>query len=101
MVVAAEWVSRITTVALEMALPPALGYWADQSLGTGVVLVVTGGIVGLTVGTWHLIRIANASQRQPKVHRAKRSTAEEPPAPDQHDPHHSTPSGDRHDESTA
>jgi len=97
-VVATEWASRITTVALEMALPPALGYWADQWLGTGVVLLAVGGTVGLTVGIWHLIRIANAAQREAEARRAKRSTTEKPA--DRHDPHHRTPSGDPHDEST-
>jgi hypothetical protein len=99
-VVAAEWASRITTVALEMALPPALGYWADQWLSTGVVLLMVGGIVGLTVGTWHLIRIANASQREAEARRAERPATEKPPTPDRTDPRHRRTSRDPHDEST-
>ena len=57
MATAMAWASRVTTVSMEMALPPLLGYWADQWLGTGILFVVLGAILGLVSGTWHLIRM--------------------------------------------
>jgi hypothetical protein len=49
-----EWVSRITTVALEMVLPGLAGLWLDRKLGT-VFLTMLGFAVGLVLGTWHLV----------------------------------------------
>lgn len=57
MVLALEWTSRITTVSLEMVLPGLLGHWADQKLGTGMLLLVLGVLLGLGVGMWHLIKM--------------------------------------------
>ena len=51
---AAEWVSRITTVALEMVLPGILGSWLDKRWDTGFLGLV-GFALGVTLGTWHLI----------------------------------------------
>ena len=82
LVVAAEWGSRVTTIALEMALPPALGHWADQWLGTGVLLVALGGAVGLTTGTWHLIRMTSGLNRPAKPGDARRRPGEHPPSAD-------------------
>ena len=57
MAVAMEWVSRITTVALEMVLPGLGGVWLDRKLGTLVVFTLIGFAVGLTWAIWHLIRM--------------------------------------------
>jgi hypothetical protein len=57
--VAMEWVSRITTISLEMVLPALLGYWADRKLGIRGLSVV-GVIVGFGVGMWHLIKLTKA-----------------------------------------
>lgn len=53
---ALEWVSRITTVALEMVLPGIGGQWLDRRWGTNF-LGLAGFAVGLTVGIWHLIQM--------------------------------------------
>ena len=51
---AMEWVTKITTVALEMVLPTLGGYWLDKRNGTGYWTVV-GAVVGLVAGMWHLL----------------------------------------------
>jgi hypothetical protein len=55
--VAFDWVSRITTVAIEMVLPGLVGVWADRQLGTRVLFTVIGFAAGLTLAIWHLIRM--------------------------------------------
>ena len=61
MAVALEWVSRITTVALEMVLPGLGGYWVDSWLGTPAVFTILGFGIGGSVAMWHLIRITKSS----------------------------------------
>ena len=34
LVVAMEWVSKVTTIGLEMALPPTVGHWLDERWDT-------------------------------------------------------------------
>jgi len=55
---ALEWVSRITTISLEMALPALLGYWVDQKLGTKILFLALGAIAGFALGLWHLLKLA-------------------------------------------
>jgi F0F1-type ATP synthase assembly protein I len=57
---AMEWTSRVTTISLEMVLPGLLGYWLDQRLGTRIVFLVLGAILGLGMGMWHLIKLTEA-----------------------------------------
>jgi predicted MFS family arabinose efflux permease len=52
-----EWVSRITTVALEMVVPAVIGGWLDQRWGTKYLALV-GVILGVTTGLWHLVWMA-------------------------------------------
>jgi hypothetical protein len=54
MSVALDWVSRITTVALEMVLPGLAGLWLDQRLGTSFLGLV-GFALGMVLGFWHLL----------------------------------------------
>ena len=54
---ASEWISRITTVGLEMALPPGLGYWLDGRWGTEPWLVICGAVLGFAGGFWHLLQL--------------------------------------------
>jgi len=51
---AMEWVAKITTVGLEMALPAIGGGYLDRRLGTGYWALVGVG-VGMSVGLWHLL----------------------------------------------
>lgn len=61
------WVNRLTTVSLEMALPPFAGYWLDQQWGTRPWMVAVGGIAGFSLAMWHLLKIAadDARKRSP------------------------------------
>jgi hypothetical protein len=55
--VAMQWVARLTTISLEMALPGLGGFWLDQWLGTRVVFLIVGVIVGFAAGMWHLVQL--------------------------------------------
>lgn len=54
---AMRWVSEITTIAFEMALPPILGNYGDKWFHTSPWLVLGGALLGLGIGMSHLIRI--------------------------------------------
>ncbi|MCA9102565.1 MAG: AtpZ/AtpI family protein [Pirellulales bacterium] len=64
--VALSWVSTLTTVALEMALPCLAGVWLDRRLGTRIVFTVLGAMGGLALGVYHLIKIAAAQNKRRK-----------------------------------
>jgi F0F1-type ATP synthase assembly protein I len=49
------WVSRITSIAVMMVLPGAVGYWADMRIGTKPVFLILGVILGFVGGMWQLI----------------------------------------------
>jgi hypothetical protein len=57
---ALRWVSRLTTVSLEMVLPGLGGLWLDRQVGTVILFTLLGFALGLTVGIWHLIRMTSA-----------------------------------------
>ena len=63
--VAMEWTSVVTTISLEMALPGLVGYWGDRQLGTGVLLLVLGVILGFSLGMWQLIKLSKSSKSAP------------------------------------
>lgn len=51
---AMNWVSKITTVALEMVLPGLAGLWLDHQLETRFFILL-GFAFGVPLGIWHLI----------------------------------------------
>jgi hypothetical protein len=63
MAIAAAWVSRLTAISLEMVVPGLIGYWLDQKLGSRIVLTLIGFGIGLSLGTWHLIRLAQTGEQ--------------------------------------
>jgi ATP synthase protein I len=69
--VAAEWVSRITTVSLQMVLPAVLGFWVDQKLGTVMLFLVLGAILGMTTGMIQLVRMTSTKADGVKAPRKK------------------------------
>jgi F0F1-type ATP synthase assembly protein I len=73
MVAAMQWVSRITTVSLEMALPAGLGYLADQRWGTEPWLTSVGALFGFIVGFWHLLQLVAKDQSNTPQDRDKSS----------------------------
>jgi len=56
MALAMEWVSKITTVALEMVLPAVGGGYLDKRFGTQYWTFI-GVVVGFVVGMWHLLQM--------------------------------------------
>ena len=49
-----QWASTITTIGLEMALPPLLGAWLDKRYGTGPLWTVLFAVLGFVVAMRHL-----------------------------------------------
>ena len=80
MALAMEWVSKITTVALEMVLPGFFGQWLDGKWGTGF-LGPTGFAFGVVVGMWHLLRMTKSTGGQPGKSRKNGESqwSDEPP----------------------
>ena len=61
MVEATNWVSKITTVALEMVLPGLAGLWLDIQLDTRF-LTLLGFACGVPLGMWHLIAMTKGTR---------------------------------------
>jgi hypothetical protein len=59
---AMEWIAKITTVGLEMALPAIGGGYLDRRLGTTYWALV-GVVLGVTVGMWHLLQMTRPKTR--------------------------------------
>ena len=57
-----EWVTKITTVALEMVLPAIGGSYLDRRLGTKYWALI-GVILGMVVGMWHLLQMTRPPSR--------------------------------------
>ena len=57
MVEAMRWVSQITAIGLEMAVPAGCGYWLDIRWGTPPLMVVLGAGFGFTIGMLHLLQV--------------------------------------------
>jgi F0F1-type ATP synthase assembly protein I len=57
---AAEWTARITTICLELLLPVAGGYWLDHWLGTRILFIILGVILGFAVSFLSLLQIARS-----------------------------------------
>lgn len=64
--VAMHWVTQVSTISLEMALPPVLGHWADSRWGTGPWLVSVGAIFGFAVAMLQLLKLAGNSDKSRK-----------------------------------
>lgn len=72
LVVAMEWVSKVTTIGLEMALPPTVGHWLDERWDTEPWLVLTGAILGMAVAALHLRELLQIENRRSNSSRTKR-----------------------------
>ncbi len=57
---AAQWVSQITGVGLEIVLPIVVGRWLDERWGTSCWTVV-GVLVGPLMGFWHLLKLTGVA----------------------------------------
>ncbi len=57
---AVQWASRVTSIALEMTLPPIVGVWLDGKMGTGFAFLTVGAILGFVTGMISLWGIAKS-----------------------------------------
>ena len=64
MVVAMRWVHQITSIALEMAIPPLVGHWLDERWGTEPWLVIVGALLGFAAAMVQLLALAKQSGRR-------------------------------------
>jgi fatty acid desaturase len=62
LVKAYQWATRIMVVSLEMVLPGLAGYWLDQRLGTGVLLMFVGFALGGTAAIVHLVHLTRTER---------------------------------------
>ncbi len=54
---ALAWVSRITTISLQMVVPAVIGYWIDRRLTTIPLFTLFGSALGMVSGMLQLVRI--------------------------------------------
>jgi ATP synthase protein I len=50
--------SRVTSIGMQMALPPLIGWWVDNQFNTSPWLLILGGIFGFSVSMLELVRLA-------------------------------------------
>jgi hypothetical protein len=77
-----EWASRVTTIGLEFALPPLLGYGVDSWLRTTPVAMITGAVLGFATGMMATVKMARqfSDQARGKAGRC-RDDRSPPPGP--------------------
>jgi hypothetical protein len=76
LVVALEWVGKITGVALEMVVPGIIGTWLDRRWGTRYLTLV-GLVIGVGVGIWHLLILTGSENgKGPKRPNSEKPTNE-------------------------
>ena len=73
---AAAWVSRITTISIEMVAPGLIGYWLDTKLGTKFVFMLAGFAFGLTIAIRHLLRLTEQKKDFGVSHRPESQRVE-------------------------
>ncbi len=71
-----RWVSRLTTVSLEMALPAFLGHWLDKKWETTPLLTAIGALLGFACGLLHLLKMAKEAEL--KEQKSKDPTLKKP-----------------------
>jgi ATP synthase protein I len=57
------WASRITTIALELSVPAAVGFGLDRWLSTAPVATLLGASLGFVLFMLHTVRIASEFTR--------------------------------------
>ena len=53
-----QWSARTSIIAVEMAVPAVLGVGLDRLFGTVALFAILGVILGMALGFWQLIRMA-------------------------------------------
>lgn len=60
------WAIRVMTVSIEMVAPAVVGLWIDRRLKTLVLFTIIGLILGMSLGMWHLLKIARSADETPR-----------------------------------
>jgi len=55
----------VTTITLEMVVPAVIGLYIDRQLGTVMVFLMLGVVLGLTMGIRGLVQLTKAMGTQP------------------------------------
>ena len=55
--------SRVTSIGLQMAVPPVIGWWVDLKWGLSPLFLIFGAVFGLVVSFFELLRFAKESSR--------------------------------------
>lgn len=77
---AIQWSSRITTLAMSMALPPLLGYWLDNRWKTSPWLTVVLAGFGFAAGISQLVRMSKElGSKSTKMPRGDEKSGEQKP----------------------
>ena len=66
--------SQLTAIALEMVVPALIGYLLDQWLGTWLVFLVAGAVVGLVAGMLSLLRLTERPGQSRKTNKGGHGT---------------------------
>jgi len=66
---AAGLASQVITASLSMALPALGGAWLDKRIGTGPAFLIVGLVLGLSSGTWQIVKLAQLSEKPTKIDR--------------------------------
>jgi ATP synthase protein I len=54
--------TRVTSIGIQMALPPTAGWWLDVRFGTSPWLTIVGVILGFSISMIELMRLAKDSE---------------------------------------
>ena len=57
------WATRITTIALELSVPVAVGFGLDRWLSTAPLATILGALLGFVLFMLHTVRIASEFTR--------------------------------------
>lgn len=55
--------ARVMSIAIQMALPPGIGWWLDERFGTTPWLAVVGVVLGFTMAMLELLKLAKDSNK--------------------------------------
>ncbi len=71
--------SRITTVGMAFALPPAIGFVVDRWLRTTLVATLIGALLGIVAGVLQTVRLAQQLSPGPAQRRPNRDDGRDRP----------------------
>ena len=58
-----EWSVIVSSIGMEMALPPIFGIWLDQKFGTVMLFTLLGAAFGMITAMMHLIQIGKKNNK--------------------------------------